>query len=302
MVMLNDPAIIAAAREFGVEPPTVEMISQDKLIVDPEVQRSLIGARVQKISKHFNATGLGFIIINQRNDGNFHVVDGQHRLAACQAVKPEPYTADLLAVVWRGLTKDAEAKIFLLHNDTRATGSLDTWRMRVKAGDPAACGQLALLEENGWKVGMSATKARGRFLSLSALDRIWNTSRDLAGATIRTLTTAYGINADGTQKVLLLGLAAVLNRYGYGTGSSIPQGGVDLSRMAVRLKVYDGGALGLLTAARSNAKVHSMRVNDSMSQLMVATYNYQLQTRRLPPWQYTNARRTRGQDETTIAE
>lgn len=186
------------------------------LTVDPAVQRSLVGNWSRKLTGNFNPNSLGTLTVSARDDGTIVILDGQHRHAAALAAghkEPMP------CIVHSGLSRDQEAAMFIQLNDSRRVDTLDRFRIRVVAGDPAAVELDSILRVYGWKIAPG--KANANFAAVGALEAVYNGSGvrkgprpDMVRAVLATINNAWGLTYEGTNRTIVAGLGVFYARHG----------------------------------------------------------------------------------------
>lgn len=258
--------------------PQVEDLAVAKLTIDPEVQRGIDKIRVDKIAKDYQSNAIGAIIVSHRGDGTYHVIDGQHRVAATIAAGYSDRT--LTCLVYEGLSRADEAAMFRRHNNTRAVLPVDKFRVRVVEGDPAAVELNDTLNRHGWKVEQS--KAAGCFAAVSALESVYRGKLNGPGDTllicdtlIRVITEAWGHDANGVRGEIVSGIGAVLLRYNTR---------VDLVKLVSELAQHKGGPLGLVGKAKGLRDFRGGKLSDALAEILVELLNKARRTNRLPEW------------------
>lgn len=113
--------------EYGTE----QYLPANALAVDPTYQRPTNAGRVKKIADSFDAELAGRLVVNLRKNGQYHVVDGQHRLAAMR-MRKIPLVP---CIVYEGWTPEREAEVFrLLNTLTKQPTHYERHRAGVRAG------------------------------------------------------------------------------------------------------------------------------------------------------------------------
>ncbi|MEU2722755.1 DUF6551 family protein [Streptomyces smyrnaeus] len=189
--------------DYGIELPIT------KLNIDPQAQRTLNERRSQTIAKNLVREAIGSIIVSERSDGEFYIVDGQHRWRAC-ALAGIP---TIRAEVHHGLTQAQEAILFLIKNrESHKPRPIDEYHVGLTGGVPLFVDTDRILEKHGLSLGSSSTNSVGAVSGvLQIVDRY--------GATVfdRTLTVAeeaWGRSAETWDGMLLGGIGAFLGRWG----------------------------------------------------------------------------------------
>lgn len=254
---------------------TEQFIEAKLLIVDPHVQRTLDERRVNEIIGDFNQLGMGVVTVSERLDGSYHVVDGQHRVAALLSM--DRGTDNVRCLVYTGLSLAEEAALFRRLNNTRIVNSLDKFRIRVVEGDPAAVSLNTMLESLGWR---AAPGVKNSFTAVAALEKIYKgpsgdaADLPLVRQVMGIVTKAWGIEPIGTAADILRGLGAVLRHYGEL---------VDENKLVGELSGYQGGPRRLVGAARGLRELRGGRMEDSLAEILVTLLNNKRRNK-LQPW------------------
>jgi hypothetical protein len=165
---------------------TVETLPANVLEVDPHVQRKLNESRVARIAADFHEGALGAFIVSERaarvllpgEDGGevdrtrYVVLDGQTRLAALRKFTgTEDTRMPVLCQVYRGLTVQEEAEIFILHNDRAAVRRIDLFRLALVAGHEWAVELNRVVARHGYEANDAASRDT-RFTAITTAQRI----------------------------------------------------------------------------------------------------------------------------------
>jgi hypothetical protein len=258
--------------------PASKALVVDQLTVDRRVQRGLDTRRVDKIAEDFNRDAVGVLIVSHRDDGTYHVVDGQTRVAAMR--KLNLGTEKVQCFVHEGLSLPQEAALFRYHNDSKKTQPITNFMMKVIEREPAAVEMSTILAKHGWQV--TGATGRGCFAAVAALEWVYdgaNLGKPGGGKAcddvIAVITNAFGHHPDGVRAELVRGLGLVVLRYG---------DDLDLRRLIVDLAKHDGGAIGVIGDARQLRKIRSCRIADAMAEVLVGMANKRRKTNRIPEW------------------
>jgi len=122
-----------------------EVVELKKLNIDKDYQRDLRAHRVNEIAEGWDTAAAGTIIVSQRSNGKFWLVDGQHRVAAAQLAGEK----ELPAIIYEDLAPKAEANLRLHLNHRLQERPLERFKARLKAGDETAMDIRDLLEKHG---------------------------------------------------------------------------------------------------------------------------------------------------------
>jgi len=139
------------------EPGEFRLINKNHLIVDHRYQREgVTNSRVLDIARDWSWVACGTIIVAMREDGEFLVIDGQHRKLAADK------RADiqlLPCMVFSLADVRAEAKGFLDVNTVRgAVRMSQKFKAMLISGDSAALAVKDMVEADGYRIVPAATQ------------------------------------------------------------------------------------------------------------------------------------------------
>lgn len=259
---------------------TVETIPAGRLKVDQRVQRDgLKMNKVQEFENKFNPDALGVIYVSRRGseegEADF-IIDGWHRDEVAKRKDPNyPLTCH----VFRGLTVAEEALMFLDLNRSTPVSRLEKFKVSLEADDPTATLIDQITRSRGWTV--SAVPANGNINAVAVLERIHDMSQKveanphLLDATLMVVTRAWGADREGTQSVILEGIASVIAHYG---------DQLNLTRLYEQLRERDGGPRELHDNGKYMARSRKGRTAMGVAELVVDTYNKGAKGKKLPNW------------------
>jgi uncharacterized protein DUF6551 len=240
------------------------------LEVDPGVQRMLNAERVKKLADNFDESAVGILTVSARVSSDaladkvehrYIVLDGQTRLAALRRFTGREDTAyPVICQVYRGLTRQEEAEIFLSHNDRAAVRTLDKFRLSIVAQEKWALDLERMILSHGFEIGRGARPER-RFTAVAAARRILALpdGEDALNRAFDLLVRAWGHRRNTASAEALDGLGLLYQRHG-----------VDVDTVGFAYKL---GALD--TPQTFKAGVLSVRVSASVSRTEAA-YRYAL--------------------------
>jgi hypothetical protein len=240
------------------------------LWVDPNVQRTLRKARVEKIAADFKPDAVGVLTTSHRSPDRIHIIDGQHRYRAAEAAG---VTGPIQTMEYHGLTIPEEAALFRLLNTTEKVSRIDQFLIACVEQDKGAVQLAGYLAAHGWSVGSSATEAR--LSAIGSLERVYALAPEAADATLAVLTAAYGRRPAAVQGSLIEGLGRMLAKYGRD---------VDLTDLAKRLSGVPGGPDGLVGNARGQQLTRTGNLSTQVARVIVTLYNQRRRTSALPEW------------------
>jgi hypothetical protein len=222
----------------------------------------------------FEREGLGVIHVSHREDGTYHIVDGQHRIAAWRVMGNASVAVP--CVMYEGLSRAEEAAMFRRLNNTRQVQILDRFRIRIIEGDPIACEISDILASHGWKIAKGG--ARGLFFAVAAMEKVYRAKEggdaDTCDALIRIATEAWGHDSNALRAEIVSGLGVLLRRHPH----------LEMSKLVTEMARHEGGPLGLIGQARQLHSIRSGRISDAMAEILVNRYNNRRKINRLPEW------------------
>lgn len=263
---------------FDLGRSTVEMVDVSKLEIDPKMQRDHLDQRkIDRIKREYNSDALGIITASWRNAAETVILDGGHRWRA--TVEVTEGQGKLLTRVFKGLSRQEEAVLFLLLNSGNQPNLLDKFRINLVAEDEIAVGIDNIVKQFGLGIGPAGVD--NQVQCVGALRRVYMMSLkgeydpNLLDMSIRAITNAWGRDSQGLQAVMIEGIALFLAKNA---------ANVDFVRTWERLKVFPGGPMGLHAKARANAANRGMRMPHSVADLVTDIYNKGLNSRKMPVW------------------
>jgi hypothetical protein len=246
---------------------TVEHLPARQLMVDHSVQRSLDPGRAQRIAEDFDPNALGMLVVSRRDDGTLHIVDGQHRHAVVVLLNHEDW--NLHCQVHTGLSREEEARMFRLLNNAKPPSVLERFLVRIQEGDPIAVTISNVLAEKGWRIGPA--KVDGMFSAVSSIEKPYvraeaskKEGEKLVTWVTEVCTKAFGHDSNGVRGEIVTGLAYLYLRHGEE---------IDTAKLIQQMAVFNGGARGLVSRARSLKDYRSGTVGDAMAEHMINLIN-----------------------------
>ena len=241
-----------------------------KLIVDAKLQRGLDWPRVNRMAAEFDQDALGTLVVSDRSNGFFHIVDGQHRTEATRIALGEDAVVDCR--VFHGLTREDEARLFRLYNNTSKLQALTKFLVRLEEQEVVAVQINAILKKYGWKVAPGS--GEGNFAAVSAIEKVWNRDQLAVERSIATVTRAWGHNYEAVHHGIIEGIGMVYARFG---------DQIDQKNLIEKLSTIENGPGGFLGSARG-LKQFNRNVPNAVAELVVETYNKGKRARALPSW------------------
>lgn len=269
----------------GTVSAKIETLKTEQLFVDRSVQRGLNHRRVDDMVENFELEALGVLAVSHREDGTNHIVDGQHRWAAASKVGV-PF---LQCKVYEGLTRQQEAALFRVLNNTKIVNPVDRFMVRVIERDTAAVFIHDALERVGWHVS-TAYRGNGAFAAVAAIEWVYdgagikpNTRQQTAVRQVfEVLSAAWGYDPDAVRADIVKGLGLFLVRFG----------DLDLAKIVNMLAKFEGGPLRLTADGRLSRSLRHSTAADSVAEILTNLYNKKRTVNRLPDWFSQNRRPT----------
>jgi hypothetical protein len=115
----------------------VKWVDINLLHVDHTYQRPIDLPRVRTMARNWDQDRCGVLVVNQRIDGSWFIIDGQQRHAALMLIENHP--PQILVEAFSGLDPTEEAKLFYeLDTKRRGLTTAAIFHALVAANDPAA--------------------------------------------------------------------------------------------------------------------------------------------------------------------
>lgn len=167
--------------------------------------------RVKKYIKTFRNDLLGIVLISER-DGNYYIVDGQHRILALKALNIRTVKCD----VRTGLTYEEEARLFHDINDKSNRKDLNTFdsiKGLYEARDQLIVEMHDVVWENGFE--LSDQVGDNKLACASTVKRIterWGS--EILDKTLSILRKTWNGDSESLRAPIVEGLAYLLKTYG----------------------------------------------------------------------------------------
>jgi hypothetical protein len=206
-------------------------------------QREFRKAHGDRIAAELDLNKLGYPIINHR-DGNYWVVDGQHRI---YALKENGFGKDMLdCEVYEDLSDAEMADIFLGRDARKPIPVYDKFHVACTAGRKRERDIQRAVEANGQKISRSNDDGISAVASLGV---VYDRSGDVVlGQVVRTINLGFGGDPLAFNSSIIEGLGLLFNRYNGKTNekqlgsklSDLRQGAKELLRKAEAIRARTG--------------------------------------------------------------
>lgn len=175
-----------------------------------EYQKPVETARVSRIVARFNPAKLGSVLLSDRKDGTYAIVDGQHRLAAVRQMNID----EIHAVILEGLTVEQEADLFRTQNENVVPpNAIDQFRAGVVAKDPHYLTIKAILDKYGYAVSDDSRPYHVRAVgTLTGI--VCQHDFAVLDKTFEYIAAAWPADVSAIQRTMLVLLAEFASRYG----------------------------------------------------------------------------------------
>lgn len=141
----------------------IEQVPLDRMILDV-YQRNLNARNIAAIARNFNEARLGVLVVSERSNGFFAVLDGQHRLAAMRQLGIQSANC----IVLEGMTLQEEAEFFRRQSENKQNLRVkDLFNAGIYAGDAQCVEIQKLLDKYSFRIGGS-----GHAKTVNALDAL----------------------------------------------------------------------------------------------------------------------------------
>lgn len=182
------------------------------LKTDMSYQSPVKESQVKKIVKNFDPQKLHTIVVNKRNDGQFFVIDGQHRVEALK----ELGIPTIDSTVHEGLTVEEEAEMYYGINDRPAKSPNSKGKSSLKFGDQNAIE----IEEAVQNVGLSidydkkGTK-EGYITAYASLQSVHKKyGKEFLEVVLQVIKSSFGLERRFYQAFIIKGFAQFIATYG----------------------------------------------------------------------------------------
>lgn len=197
-------------------PGTVRMIMTSKLISGMPYQRPVEDADVNHLIAEWDDRLLDPLVVSFR-DGNFYLVDGQHRVCAARKMNGGK---DLVmqCVVYTGLSYEDEAELcYKLDKAKKRLSLSQATNALMESGRDEEISEIKrLLEREGFVWALN--KSRGKGYEITTTRCVINTYRDLGAPLfsrmLRLLDNTWHGDAASLNATMLAGLALFVKTYG----------------------------------------------------------------------------------------
>lgn len=166
-------------------PYRFDLLPLDRLFVDKRYQRPLT-TFVEKVTKHYNPALVGTLIVSEREDSRFAVIDGQTRWEGMKHNGEEVAPC----LVYEGLTREAEAELFAdLQTERRGMATYLRFRAALVAKREEAVEISKIVTGAGFDLGVQETPHTIK--AIAALEYVYRRDPELLRTTMEILAAAW---------------------------------------------------------------------------------------------------------------
>lgn len=249
---------------------TFEWVPTDRLLVDVLYQRNLEKSRVSVMANNWNQSLAGVIMVNLRDNGNYYVMDGQHRHAALQLMENTP--EKVWCEVFRGLTPEQEAKHFADQEKRRNLTTGARFKARVASKDITALEIVEAVTDAGLTVNYMAGPIPGNLRAYGTLTEIHRRRGKHGLARIlKTVAGAWPHSEYQGSRPILNGLETFFAKYG---------DKVNDERLISTLSLTEPHII--VAQAHSITATLSSQISPAITSIIRSLYNKSLRKNRLP--------------------
>lgn len=266
-----------ATHSYLTENTIAEIVDTSNTFV-PKYGRPLSVPKVQRLARSFELEAIGTLYLSLRSDGQYAILDGQHRIAAARL---RGHTK-LPALVFIDLSYEQEAALYFKFATVNQQTSLDKFRARLEANEPLAKDIEDILNSLGLHVSFSG-QAEGGVQAISTLESLFRKGgRGHLRAVLTTIYRTWQGAPRAYNSGILNGLSGFILRYDKLT---IQDDGVklDWSRLVQTLSHLTPDAL-IAKASQLKGILSQSESNTATGQVILSEYNRGLKTKRLPDW------------------
>lgn len=180
------------------------------LKVDHSYQKPLNNRHARNIAKNFNPIGVNQIHVSLREDGDYYVFDGQHRLEAYKILGKEMISA----IIYEGLTIEEEAMGYDLYNTIKTQTALDKEKALIVAKDEGALKRKEIVESLGLEIDYYNEAHPHKIKAVGAMKRVFEKGEpeDLKDI-LYILKESYGTTSKAYQATIINGLFEFIKQY-----------------------------------------------------------------------------------------
>lgn len=239
--------------------------------VSPKAQREFKVGHAADYAADFDLEALGFPVLSHR-DGNYYIVDGQHRIAALKMIGWGDQ--QIQCEVYEGLSEADEAGLFLRRDSRRAIQAFDKFRIGVVAEREAETEIDRVVRAQGLRVSQDGDpRSIGAVGALLKVHR--NSGSVVLGRDLRLLRDGFPDDELAFRRELIEGAGLVCSRY---------NGDLDDEALKRKLAALRGGASTVLVKAARLRESIGETLPQCVAAVVVDVANAGRGGKKLPSW------------------
>lgn len=257
----------------GAHRSMMTTLAPSQVTSDPRVQRPLDKKHVAKIAKDYSAN-YARMIVSQRDDGSYVVLDGQHTVEAARLVRMDHMPITALVLI--GLSLAEEAVVFEECNrHKKKVDAVSLFPIRVTAQEPTALDIKRILD--GFRLSVQIGYSDGMVSAIKSVEDVYfarfggpSKSRKTAVAnpqlltdTITVLSGAWGTKREAFDGLLVKGVGSVLHKHG---------ASIDRARFA-RVLAKHGTGRSIVGEIRGLQSFSKTTAHSAAVQVLIGIYN-----------------------------
>lgn len=254
-------------------------LEDPRIFTDPKVQRSE-GVDMRKVDRmfpDFNEDALGEITFSERSDGKLATIDGAHRICLCRKVE---HKALVRVKVFKGLTIQEEARLFLLLNQGTNPTLVSKFKVSVIEGNPESIEIDNIIKKHGWELSKNSNP--GCLLAIATIQRVYRSASKTKPAgkypgildrVLKIITATWGHDPAGMNMYIIEGLAQLVGRMGDSFN--------DETLIKEMKTVFP---VTLITNAKQHKAALNGTLQSAVARILVGMHNKCKKQTRLPEW------------------
>jgi hypothetical protein len=221
-------------------PYIFEVISLSELFIDKRYQRPLTNFW-KDVRDNFNPAMVGTLVVAERPNGKYAVIDGQTRMEAMQELK----LPNAPCLVYLNLRREQEAKLFAdLQTKRRGMRTYDRFRAQLVAKDPDARAIARVATDIGFS--LSVNEDRYTLKAIAALEKLYRKGEEHLAQVLEIIRDAWGTeNVEAVSADMIAGVSWFL----------LHQERVDADRLVARLSEVTPGLIRHRASALREGKL-----------------------------------------------
>jgi hypothetical protein len=186
---------------------TFETVEFTKLFIDHSYQRPLTLRKLKEITENFEPSAITALIVSKRSDGQFAIIDGQHRFKAGTKIGLKTFNCE----VHHELSIADEASLFYKINVKRGAVPMGMqFKALLEADNKDVIKIKHIVESHGFEIlytSGQSTAVDNKLTCASELQKIYNVSPEHLDLVLSILRAAWnGKKKSLKQLVLFLNL------------------------------------------------------------------------------------------------